>query len=315
MDATYTVRIVEFSEAIPTLPFERYLFNEPIHLQTQVQPDDRVVTFFLLKAEQIQARLTVFLTPEKAISPRRATFGGIETSTNVPLPALQVFVQAVLAEVSTVPFLELRSFPDGLNPELAAHLHRLFMEADFRVTTTELNQHLLVSSLPIEQHLHASTLRRLRKSEREGFTFSEWVEPDWPQVHTFIAESRRRKNRPMTLSLEQLRQSVQQLPGIFRVFTVRQNSILAALIVTVHINNRILYTLYPADDPAFLSSSPLILAYAGLYRLCQREGYELLDLGISTENGERNEGLIRFKNNLGAMESEKRTYTFFFPRK
>ena len=92
------------------------------------------------------------------------------------------------------------------------------------------------------------------------------------------------------MSLETLFTSVTQLPNVFQVFTARFQGKLAALVVTVRINERILYTLYPADATEFLDLSPLILVNAGLYQYCLTNHYKILDLGISTENGVRNEG-------------------------
>ncbi|MDR6194232.1 hypothetical protein [Siphonobacter sp. SORGH_AS_0500] len=152
----------------------------------------------------------------------------------------------------------------------------------------------------------------MKKSLREGLHFEEWLNPDWAIVHAFITAARERKQRPMTMSLETLFASVTQLPNVFQVFTARFQGKLAALVVTVRINERILYTLYPADAAEFLDLSPLILVNAGLYQYCLTNQYQILDLGISTENGVRNEGLIRFKKNLGAITSEKHSYQFLF---
>jgi hypothetical protein len=46
----------------------------------------------------------------------------------------------------------------------------------------------------------------------------------------------------------------------------------------------------------------------GLYEFCQKENFTLLDLGISTDKGLANEGLIRFKKNLGAKSALKLSF-------
>lgn len=312
MNDHYTVQILPFPETIPQPLFERFLFNETPHLKGQVQPGDEVLTFLLRKGEDTHARLSVFLVNDQGVSPRRATFGGVESYPEIPAEALRFFLQEVLNQLRSIGLtrLVIRSFPEGLNPALARVLHQRYLDAGFTVTSTELNQHLAVGER--EMMLHDSTRRRLKKSLREGLVFEEWREPVWAEVHAFVAAARARKQRPMTMSLETLQASVTQLPGVFQVFTARLQGKLAALTVTVRINDRILYTLYPADDPEFLDLSPLILVNAGLYQYCLDHGYQILDLGISTENGIRNEGLIRFKKNLGALESEKHSYQFLF---
>ncbi len=312
MNDHYTVQLLQLPQTIPSPLFERFLFNETHHIKGQAQPGDEILTFLLRKDDYTHARLTVFIATDQGMSPRRATFGGVESYPDIPAKALQFFLQEAVNKLRSkgLARLVIRSFPEGLNPALARVLHQAYLQAGFTVTSTELNQHLDVGQQNI--NLHDSTRRRLQKSLREGLVFEEWQSPDWTEVHAFIAAARKRKQRPMTMSLETLQASVTQLPGIFQVFTARISGKLAALTVTVRINDRILYTLYPADNPEFLSLSPLILVNAGIYTYCQNHRFQLLDLGISTENGIRNEGLIRFKKNLGAMESVKHSYELLF---
>lgn len=314
MNSTYSIHVYPFPETVSQPLFERFLFNETSHLKTQAQPGDQVLTFLLEGDGFTHARLVIFVVNDKGMSPRRATFGGIESYPEIPSETLLFFIQGVLDHLKKqgLTRLLIRSLPDGLNPELAALLHRTYLQAGFTVITTELNQHLPVNEPSIDHLLHNSTHRRLKKSLREGLHFEEWLNPDWAIVHAFITAARERKQRPMTMSLETLFASVTQLPNVFQVFTARFQGKLAALVVTVRINERILYTLYPADAAEFLDLSPLILVNAGLYQYCLTNQYQILDLGISTENGVRNEGLIRFKKNLGAITSEKHSYQFLF---
>jgi lipid II:glycine glycyltransferase (peptidoglycan interpeptide bridge formation enzyme) len=74
------------------------------------------------------------------------------------------------------------------------------------------------------------------------------------------------------------------------------------------VSSKVLYYYLPADSPKYLEFSPAILIIKSMYEYSQKHCFEILDLGISTYLGERNEGLIRFKKNLGGMESEKNTF-------
>ena len=132
--------------------------------------------------------------------------------------------------------------------------------------------------------------------ERLGFIFD------------FVKRSRERKGFPLTLTFEQLKSLFELFPNQFKLFTVYLGDELAAVSVAIHINERILYHFFPADNERLLSFSPSIFLLEGIYNYCREQKMGILDLGIATYHGEPNLGLIRFKKNLGAQESLKLTF-------
>jgi lipid II:glycine glycyltransferase (peptidoglycan interpeptide bridge formation enzyme) len=46
----------------------------------------------------------------------------------------------------------------------------------------------------------------------------------------------------------------------------------------------------------------------GVYNFAQKQGFRILDLGISSENSLPNYGLIRFKENLGSYSALKLSF-------
>ena len=77
--------------------------------------------------------------------------------------------------------------------------------------------------------------------------------------------------------------------------------------LTVNIAPEVRYVLYWADDLSFRNYSPLTLLCERLVEQSRVDGIQFLDLGISSNDGLLNEGLHRFKQNLGAITSVKRT--------
>ncbi len=76
--------------------------------------------------------------------------------------------------------------------------------------------------------------------------------------------------------------------------------------MTVRVRDDILYTFLPASNPAYHAYSPLVLLMDGLFEYCQQQQIRLLDLGVSLDgNHQPKPSLLRFKRNLGALESPK----------
>jgi lipid II:glycine glycyltransferase (peptidoglycan interpeptide bridge formation enzyme) len=75
----------------------------------------------------------------------------------------------------------------------------------------------------------------------------------------------------------------------------------------VRTSDKTLYNFYPADSEAWLAYSPMVLLLEFVASWAKERGFEVFDLGIATDNGVRNEGLIRFKQNIGGIETLKYT--------
>lgn len=295
--------------------FEGYLFNEPRHARQQAG----AAFCFFLKNEAtgtLDGRLVLFARDDEVRSPSQATFGGVELAPEVPTAALHRLLDAAEAFVQAggYPRLSLAQWPAAYAPALHGRIGAVLHERGYLAARTEVNQHLPVTVVPLEAALHPSARRRLRKCREAGFGFSEWTAPDWSAVHAFVAAARARKGYPMTLSEADLTRLGTQFPGEFRVFVVRDGTELAALTVVIRLNARVLYTFYPADAERYLAFSPTILTTAGIYAFAQQNGYELLDLGTSSQGGVPNAGLVRFKQHLGAESSCKVTFVKEFPR-
>jgi hypothetical protein len=295
---------------IPCL-FPTYLFNEPYHLRQQACQG--LTTFYLFhrRKKRAEARFSFFVQHPQAISPCRATFGSVEMHPALPQQALDRFIQAInqFAASQGITQIAIKSYPFCYAPESATHLTASLTRQGYQITLTELNYHIPVTAASFERTLHHSERRRLKKCIRQGFVFAEEVQPDLPLIYQMIVVTRLRGGFPVSLAYADFEQLFVRFPGIYQVFTVKDGNRIIALTVTVRINKEILYNFYPADDPAYRSFSPAVLLMKGVYEYSQQRNYSILDLGIATDQGEPNYGLIRFKRFIGGKSSLKLSFT------
>ena len=93
------------------------------------------------------------------------------------------------------------------------------------------------------------------------------------------------------------------------IFCVKDRENIACLTLTVRVNEGILYNFCPADNLDYRTYSPSVMLTEGLYEFSQRSGIGVLDLGISVDaDGNLKPTLVRFKENLGGVVSEKWTF-------
>lgn len=295
--------------------FEGFLFNQSHYWQLQVLSPSPKLAVLLKKTprgqKQLKASLQLFRQGDTFVSPWLAPFGHIELSPDIQFEELVFFLknlQEYLAEQGGER-LQLKAYPDAYAPNLAPMLTQALLNEGFQILESNLNQHLPVrSEIAFKDLLHHSEKRRLHKAQKAGLKASIWQNPDLAEAYRFIAAARKRKGYPMSMSWQAFEQMFRHLPEYYRVHTVRQTNTIAALTVSVRVNSQILYNFYPADNPDYLHYSPTVSLNAHLYDFAQKEGFKLLDLGISTEAGKPNFGLIRFKRNLGAKNSLKLSF-------
>lgn len=294
--------------------FSVFLFNQPNHL-TQ-QPCSHLITFYLFhrNKKRADARFSMFIENNVGISPCRATFGSIEICDSLLQEHLDYFIEAIndFAYTQQLQQISIKSYPACYAPEASASISASLLYRGYQVSQTELNYHISISADPFTDLLHLSEKRKLKKCVEKGFIFGEDANPDLPAIYHLIKLSRIRRNFPVSLSYSDFEQLFVRFAGLYKVFTVRDVDKIVAMTVTVRINSNILYNFYPADDPDYRSFSPMVLLMKGLYDYCQQEGIGILDLGIATDGGEPNFGLMRFKQFIGGKPSLKFTFAKSF---
>jgi hypothetical protein len=293
--------------------FKQYFFNEIEHLKLQ-KGQNECYTFYWQNVDNqlIEGRFNVIIQDKIAYSPLKATFGGIEFYEDILEEDLLEFMSQIIQFLKSlnIESAEINSYPEGYFTEYQNKiLQNCFWKLHFQVKYTEQNYEFLITDNSFYETVIGSSAKQLlRTYYKKGYTFKQEFNPDFEWIHAFIARSRLRKNRPMTMSLEQLTEHFKKFPKNFQLFSVTHSNTIVAIGVTIKINNYILYTFYLADDESYLKDSPTTFLLSGIYEYGKQNNYKILDFGIATDKGILNEGLARFKQSLGAKMSEKKAY-------
>jgi hypothetical protein len=292
----------------PSYRYPSFLFHNPFHVL--LQNGSEVYVCYIENKNSIEGRVYVFLDKGEAKSPYKMAFGGFEFSEHLPYKQIDEWVEFLMdfCKKKLSKSLQITSYPFSYAPEQSHILTQIFLHKGFEIIQSEITHYLPITNNPFIEQLHPSEKRRLQKCKKANFRFELLENYQISEVHQFIQACRERKNFPMSMTLEALSQTIQAFPEQYLVFAVKDKDKIVALTVAIVINANILYNFYPADSPDCLSFSPTVMLIEGLYEFCQKENFTLLDLGISTDKGLANEGLIRFKKNLGAKSALKLSF-------
>ncbi|MFD1145243.1 GNAT family N-acetyltransferase [Larkinella insperata] len=319
----YTLLSLEnpLPEQFPSFYRDGFLFLQARHLLHQPCRPLHYLALINTETGLADARCAVYIRDGWVVSPCTASFGSVEFSENVPDAAVGQLLEAVVMSSKKLLYadnklpdsgIRLVNYPDFYSPNQAQRLRRLLLKAGFTVCYEELNQHVLVDSRPFAEQIQPAQRRRLRKCQQAGFTTQIWDKPDVDKLFTLIQKARHRKGLPVTIQSKDLASLLSNFRDVCPVFTVQNGEELVAACIGIRVTPDILYYFLPADHEDYQQFSPSVLLIESLYAYCQQHGMPWLDLGISTSRGVRNEGLIRFKRQLGAIETSKFIYEMRF---
>ncbi len=282
---------------------EGHYFNSPCFLQTKPY----TVTGWYSKQEGGELHIWFYQQGQQAISGYGATFGGIDVSANT-VGYLPDFLNVVIGRLAKqgVKELIIKNYPQYWPG--TSQIHQVILARGFKVQSTEVNQHIAVSDKPFTMIAAKNELKKINQCYRQGFVFELATLEELPEIYALVVDTRRRKNYKVSMSFEELKRSITLCPAHYKLFVVKHRNRIIAASVSVVVHTRVLYNFYHADDAAYRNYSPVAFLVAHIYDYAQSNGFSILDLGVSSINGVLNNGLARFKKNLGAINTDKLTY-------
>lgn len=288
--------------------FEPTLFHHPSHLHLQIQGGWKWYYVIHPANKKIVASLYLHIKEHLAQSCVRSPFGTIEHSPNIPPEILFRFLDFIHTSLRklTVNKIVIKTPPLHYG-EGGSLLQTFLFNYGYHVIDAEVGS-IGYTNREFIHGLNQLEKRKLKKSEKAALHFNFISHNKFEEVYSFIAECRERKGYLLSMTLEELSQTIKQFKDRFLLASVFHGGELAAASICVRVSSKILYVFYVAHSAAYDHLSPVVLLVKGLFNYCQESKIELLDFGTSAVNGQPNFGLLNFKLGLGAVPSSKLTY-------
>ncbi len=290
---------------MPELP-AGHLFNSPAFGALQ---EGAIWRFVLHEAGNPLARIWFAINDQTAVSGAGATFGSVDFARQADEPALLQFLSGVLDRLQqqAIRRVVIRHYPFYYAHTDAAD--RAIRSLGFRQEVEETDQYLEVDGVAFTDKLRANERKKLRQCYEAGYTFRQLPAAALAEVYRLVVATRQRRSYPVSMSLAALRAAQTAMPDKYLLFGVFDGGKLIAASVSIRVSRQVLYNFYHADEAAYRNRSPLVRLVEGVYQYCRFQHIDYLDLGISSVEGQLNEGLYRFKKNLGCLEAPKITYS------
>ena len=281
--------------------------NEPVYYSPaylSIQQYDQLNTFLLLDTATSKIVAKALFSTESSgtkISLPRAPFGGICHTVDLDSQALKWWLSNLLQ--SKMVIKQPVYFYEGYS--------HILEEMNALGQTNDINHHIDLDGYHLGQ-LHNMQIRRIRKCKHARFEFKEVKgEEELAKVYVFIAECRMQQGLVINIPRDKFMQSFTLLADHYRAFIIAtpEGETIAATVV-IRVSNGIAYNYLPASSKQYHRYSPMAFLLFRTALLYKSEGYDILDLGITSIDGEEQVSLARFKERMGAIRSPKTTYYF-----
>jgi predicted N-acyltransferase len=286
------------------------LFNRPQFLRLNLSPASRPVRFDHVVDGKLVGSLCGVVVADELVSGHSAPFGGpdllreSESAATVQALLRSVVDQARADGVRTVRVKAKPAFYSGSEVEVQFALLNL----GFGVEAAELNFHLDLTGLAsVEDYvarLKPPARRALKHAVGEPFTFGEaTTDQEWARAYAVLDHNRRAKGRQLRLSLEYVLAARDAFPGQIRMHALAHGGepCAAALVYTIRPRHDLV--VYWGDADHELPRSPMNVLVRDLVGHEIAAGTSTLDIGTSSVAGVPNQGLIQFKESVGARPS------------
>lgn len=289
--------------------FEISLFNRYKHIY--LQSHEGWITFYILKTKtkRVTGCVHFCLIEGKAYSPFRAPFGGLEFSDRISPSILLRFLEFVEVNLKNkgIRCVTIKNPPQRYQYERLAIVETLLFNMGYGVIDAEVGTVMEVHHDFISQ-LHAWERRKLKRAKRADFSYKPVSLEYLNEIYSFILACRQRKGYSLSMTLADLRKTIDQFQDNYILSGVYTKGRLVAASIAIRVNANVLYNFYADHDKAYDAFSPVVCLIEGLYRYCEQNDIALLDLGTSAWNHRPNFGLLDFKLRLGGKATSKLTF-------
>ena len=252
--------------------------------------------------------LMVDTESEKILVPGRATFGGVWSwpINEVKPDDMSGFYQFIIDSYGSKS-IEIHMPPKYFYPEIFDRQHEMITSRGGKKLYVETSHFIDLESWALGT-MSKGNKKKLRQCVENFVTTVELSIAELGTVYELIMNNRLSRGVSLSISLSQLRTSFLQMPKSYRCYGTFLGSEMIAAAVTVLIADDFEYVYMWADDVKHRGLSPVVTLCEAIVTDSKSRGVRTLDLGISSKYGVLDEGLSRFKVNLGALTGTKISY-------
>jgi len=240
-------------------------------------------------------------------SPFSASFAGFALRARTGVQACLEVVQALVSwcEREGLQAIEIQQTPDIYGSDNCDEVEYALRRCGFSLRAFEVSHQIPLLNEPESQFEHSA-----RKNYKRGISVGLSVAPsrNIRASYELIAENRARKGGVLSVSFEDLAALMRLFPGRIHAFSVLHEEQEVGAGVFYALSPSCLMAFWWAHRAEAQELRPVNFLAWWVARWAREGGFEAFDLGTTSDGGELNTGLARFKESLGARPFLRRRF-------
>ncbi|MCR9253384.1 MAG: GNAT family N-acetyltransferase [bacterium] len=249
-----------------------------------------------------KGKIAFHQTNDFLISGHNAPFGSFQFSDNIDNREAKRFIH----DVSNIDqHFVIRHYPEFYGSSWISE--ELVNTGKFEVMK-DLNHHIVISNSNSDD-FHPMQKRRIRKCQKLGFTVHQTEnKAEQEKAYEFIKSCRLEQGLTINISKEKYMASL-DIADHYHLFLVKYEEEIVCSSLLVKVNNEVIYNYLPASSARSKKYSPMAFLIDYLLKHYHDAGFKYFDWGQTSIDGVEQESLAQFKERMGAIRSDKYTFT------
>ncbi len=241
-------------------------------------------------------------------SPGKATFGGLWISNGEPTVSFfEDLYKYLFDSFNPLSVKTVIMPPMYFHPYVFENQSKALKSLEFKKKFDDVNFHIDIDHWS-PALLSKGNRKKIRQFFEAGGEVVTGAESEYLEAFNVLKENREHRGVTISMDSEKFIRNLIDLPQFYRVYLAKIGRTIAGVAYVVKISEEVNYVLFWGDDVKFRHLSPVASLLSFLVTISRRDGFSHLDLGISSVDGVLDDGLARFKQNLGAIKTFKPTF-------
>jgi hypothetical protein len=272
------------------LNFHRQLSVQEINLNGNVNNNARVILQLNKEAKEIRI-------------PGSITFGGFWPENNFKDDFSEIFSNFMVMN-QRFKLKEIKLPPGYFYPEIFDPQLNFFLDEYPNNFIFETNNHIDLLNWNFSK-LSYGNRKKIKQFTNQDGQVRKAELSEYALCIDILIQSRKNIGTNLSLSKSTILDLMTNLPDFYAFYLAEIDSRICSVALLVSLDKFVNYVLYWGDDLEYRHLSPVTSLFKELVKISISSNKLFLDLGISSLNGEINEGLYRYKKNLGSEDSKK----------
>jgi hypothetical protein len=306
-----TLRNIDAKEYNYFFPNDSNPFISEKFIDLNSRKVDRIVRL-VQESDKVQIGLIAGIKDNVLRAPFSAPFGGFHCKgENIYTSVIESFIQDLIfyAQTENIKEMDITLPPDIYCQSSNAKIVNALTRFGFKMQLPDITNSVYLREFN-NVYTHNASRTYYNQALNKKLTFAEATTTQEKEtIYKIITENRARMGRPIFMTLDDILRTSTIFPtDFFKVENVGGEISAGAILYRPH--EEIVYALFWGDSVEGRSDRAMDFLILNLWSHYKAAGFIYIDLGISTEAGNPNEGLLRFKETHECTSSLRYTFTW-----